>query len=110
MVFQILALGPHWFQRLSSAEFPDPCPVSRPRMPPSPEDDDDVDAPGDARFCKAAGTAEVSCDNVDCVLVPAALPLAWLTAADCATNAPGLVFCAGTLNGVSWVAAADAPA
>src|SRR5579875_1574913 len=106
----MFALGPHWFQKLSSAVFPDPCPVSRPRIPPSPDDVDDADDVGDARFCSAVGTAEVNCDSVDCVLVPAAVPDAWVTAAAWPASPAGLVVCAGAVNGVTLAAAADAPA
>ena len=56
--------------------------------------------------CSALGTAEKACWIVLCAL-PAAVPVAWLTAADCPAVPPGLVFCWGGLNGVSCVAEDD---
>jgi hypothetical protein len=51
------------------------------RSPESPEPDDVDDAAGDARFCSAVGTAEVSCDSIDCTPAPVDVPAAWVTAA-----------------------------
>src|ERR1700757_1725300 len=103
MVFQMFASGPHSFQRLSSAEFPDDPPVSRFQMPLSPEVDDvtedDVDDAGDANPCSVFGTVLTSCDS-DCPPVPAWVAVAWATAADWPASPPGLVFCVGPVNGV----------
>src|SRR3984885_1151495 len=57
------------------------------------------------RLCSALGTDENACWIVPCTL-PAAVPVAWLAAADCAAVPLGLVFCCGGLNGVSDVAEA----
>ena len=71
-VFQMLALGPHVLQKLSSWELPVDPPLSRPSSSESAEVDDDVDVAGDAMPCSVLGTAAVNCDRVACVLVPAA--------------------------------------
>ena len=64
MVFQMFAFGPHWLQKLSSAEFPEDPPISRFQMPPSPEVDDvsedDVDDAGDANPCNVFGRVVTS--------------------------------------------------
>ena len=39
------------------------------------------DARGDASPCSAVGTADISCDSVLCMPLPAAVPLTWATAA-----------------------------
>lgn len=67
-VFQMLALGPHALQKLSSWELPDEPPLSRPSSSDSAEVDD-VDVAGDAMPCSVLGTAEVNCDKAACVLV-----------------------------------------
>ena len=58
-VFQTLAFGPQALQKLSSWEFPDEPPLSRPwsseRI-----DVDEVDVAGEAIPCSVVGTAEVS--------------------------------------------------
>jgi hypothetical protein len=79
------------------------------RIPESPDVDDDVAAAGDASPCSAVGTAEVSWDSVVCAL-PADVPAAWVTATVWSANPAGLVVCAGGVNGVTVVAAAEAPA
>jgi hypothetical protein len=109
MVFQMLALGPHWFQKLSSPDDPDPDPLSRPNVPSSPDDDDDADAPGDARLCNAGGIAVFSCDSADCA-VPAGVPLVWVTAVAGPASPPGAVICWAGVNGLNWVVAAELPA
>ena len=59
-----------------------------------------------------ADAADNACGTVDMVLctLPAAVPLAWLTAAAWLVVPPGSVFCCGEVNGLSTVAAADEPA
>lgn len=110
MVFQMFALGPHWFQKSLSCEFPDPPePVSWPRISESPDVDDEDDA-GEARLCNFVGTVEVSCDSAVCVLVPADVAVAWLTVAACPSSPAALVVCCGAVNGVTVEAAAEAAA
>src|ERR1700757_4913813 len=109
MVFQILASGPHCCQKLSSAEFPELCPVSRPRIPLSPVEDDDVDDAGAASPCRVVGIEVTTCDS-DWALVPTGEAVAWATAADWPATPAAVVFCVGPVNGVSWVAVADCPA
>src|SRR5271169_4455039 len=67
---------------------------------------DVLDAAGAAALVSALGTAESACWIVLCAL-PAAVPVAWLTAADCPALPPGLVVCWGGLNGASDVAVAE---
>ena len=71
-----------------------------------------VDCAGVARLCSAAGTAENVCGTLETMLcaLPAEVPDACPTAAACAADPPGLVFCCGALKGVSAVAAAEEPA
>ena len=57
-------------------------------------------------FCSRLGTVL----SADCVLGPAADCAAWLTEAACIAAPFGLVVCCGAANGVSLVAAAEAPA
>src|SRR5271155_2402800 len=59
-----------------------------------------------AALVSALGTAENACWIVLCAL-PAAVPVACVTAADCPAVPPGLVLGWGGLNGVSDVAEAD---
>src|ERR1700722_5546462 len=59
-----------------------------------------------ARLCNELGTAENACWIVLCAL-PAAVPVAWLTAVAWPVEAAGLVFCCGGVNAVSDVADAD---
>jgi hypothetical protein len=62
---------------------------------------------GDASPCSAEGVAETSWDSVvGCSAVAAA----WATAADWTANLLGLVVRFGCRNGLSWLAAAEAPA
>ncbi len=49
-------------------------------------------------------------DAVVCAELPAAVPLAWATAAACPSDAPWLVVCGGAANGVTTEAAAEAAA
>lgn len=67
----------------------------------------DVDAAGDASCCSAAGTADVSCDSVVCVL-PAEVPAACVAAAAWPVSPLGLVVEVGGVNGVIVVAVAEA--
>ena len=48
-------------------------------------------------------------DSVVCC-VPAEVAAAWATAPDWALSPRGLVICCGSVNGDSWVAAAEEPA
>ncbi|CKN14748.1 Uncharacterised protein [Mycobacterium tuberculosis] len=48
--------------------------------------DADCDAVGNARPCRARGTAESSCGNADCRLPPAAVAAGCATAEDWAPN------------------------
>src|ERR1700733_5920006 len=59
-----------------------------------------------------AAAPDNACGTVDMVpcTLPAAVPLAWLTAAAWLGVPPGSVFWCGEVNGVSTVAAADEPA
>src|ERR1700733_8841909 len=59
-----------------------------------------------------AAAPDNACDTPDMVpcTLPAAVPLAWLTAAAWLGVPPGSVFWCGEVNGVSTVAAADEPA
>src|ERR1700722_1080487 len=59
-----------------------------------------------AKLCSALGTEENACWIVLCAL-PAAVPVAWLTAAAWPVEAAGLVFCCGGVNAVIDVADAD---
>src|SRR6516164_4259326 len=102
MVFQILASGPHSVQRLSSAEDPDPDPVSSPKIPVVGDEDD----AGEDRLCSVVDSADISCDSVLC-WVPAGVVTAWATVADWAVSPLGLVVCCGSVNWLSWVAAAE---
>jgi hypothetical protein len=62
---------------------------------------------GDASPCSAECIAEASWDSVvGCSVVAAA----WATAADWTVNPLGLVIECGCRNGLSWLAAAEAPA
>lgn len=80
---------------------------------------DDVEAPdgvsvaGAARLCNAAGVVEISCGPWD-INVSVSVPV--VAAADCASEKAwvacpdGSVVCGGEVNGLTWVATADAPA
>lgn len=115
MVFQILAFGPsgEFISQPRMSVDPDeddaPDPVNAPSISPLPDNADPDDA-GEARFCRAGGTPDISCDSAVCVLVLADVPVAWVTAAAWSASPPTLVFCCGALNAVSWVATADDPA
>jgi hypothetical protein len=69
------------------------------RSPDSPEPDE----AGVARLCSIW---EISPDSDACE-VPAAVPVAWVTAALCAADPAGLATCGAAVNGVTWVAAAE---
>ena len=105
-VFHMFAFGPQVLQKLSSRELPEEPPLSRLSSPESPDVDDDVDVAGDERPCSVLGTAEVSCDNDACVLVPAA----WVAAAACPASAPGAVVCGAVVNDGTLDAVADCAA
>jgi hypothetical protein len=70
------------------------------RIPESPEVDD-VGELGDARLWRVVGTAETSCDSVDCTPVPADMPAACALVGPCAANPAGLVVCGAAVNGVT---------
>src|SRR2546429_268251 len=74
MVFQMLALGPHAVQKLSSAVFPEDPPSSRLRRSPGPVVDV-ADERGEAIPCSVPGTVEITCDRVLCC-VPAGVAAA----------------------------------
>jgi hypothetical protein len=61
------------------------------------------EAAGDARPCSAW---EIRPDSDACEL-PAAVPAAWVTAALCAADPARLVVCGASVNGVTWLAAAE---
>lgn len=67
-------------------------------------------AAGAASACNVVGVVVTICDSALCTPVPADEPVDWATAALCATSPLGLVFCCGAVNGVTLVAAAEAPA
>jgi hypothetical protein len=72
------------------------------RMPLSP----DPDEAGDARLCRAPGSADSSCDNVLCP-VPASVAAASVTAATWAVGPVALAICAGWVNEVNWLLITD---
>lgn len=80
-------------------------PRSELRIPESP-DADEVDAPGDARFCSVVGIEETSCDSVDCTPAPVDVPATWAPVAPCASNPAALVVCGAAVNGVTFAVAA----
>lgn len=71
---------------------------------------DDADDSGEASCCSAVGTVAITWDRTAWVLVLAAVPVAWATAAPCAASPAGLVVGCGGLNGVNVAALAEAPA
>ena len=69
-----------------------------------------ADATGDARFCSAGGTVEITCDSVDCTPALDDVPAAWATAPVWFAAPAALVVSDGELNGVTVAAAAEDPA
>ena len=70
---------------------------------PEPDDIPEEDI-GDASSCRVWGTEEINCGPIDtrvCAWVPAEVPAAWTTAADCPANPAGLVVGGGDANGVN---------
>lgn len=65
-----------------------------------------VDAAGEAMLCRAFGSEEIICAAC-AVLLAVLLPPAWVTAAPWLASPAGLVVSAGSLNGVTCVAAAE---
>jgi hypothetical protein len=63
-------------------------------------------AAGAARVCSACGVADIVCESV-VVWVPAAVPVAWATEADCEAAPAGLVVFGGGSNGVNCEAIAQ---
>ena len=61
------------------------------------------EAAGVARLCSAW---EISPDSDPCAL-PAAVPVAWVSAALCTADPAGFVVCGASVNGVTWLAAAE---
>ena len=61
---------------------------------------------GDARLCSDCGIADISWAN-GWACVPAAVPLAWATAAAWPPAPAGLVVCGGAVNGFTWEAVAE---
>src|ERR1700744_528885 len=93
-------------RRPASPEVDEPDPgvkMLRPSsMPPRP----DSVAVGEARLCRAPGSADISSETVVCP-VPAEGAAAWVPAADWAGIAPGLAICAGSVKEVSSLAAEE---
>src|ERR1700744_6737863 len=66
----------------------------------TPEPDEVEEAAGVARLCSAW---EISADSDPCAL-PAAVPVAWVSAALCVADPARLVVWGASVNGVTWLA------